>query len=73
VGWGSTPVMSTTRHSTSSHSTPGHVQKDLGNLLKKFSAVTTDTIDPVKLSDVEAVASYSWINSKTPTIAVPGA
>jgi hypothetical protein len=67
--------MSTTRHSTSSHSAsvPAHIQKDVENLLKSFSTVTTETADTIKLSDVEAVASYSWINSKTPTIAVPGA
>jgi hypothetical protein len=65
--------MSTPRHNTSSHSAPPHIQKDLGNLLKSFSAVTTDAADAIKLSGLEAVASYSWINSKTPTIAVPGA
>jgi len=64
--------MSTSRHNTTSHTAPADIQKDLGNLLKRFSAVATDATDTIKLSGVEAVASYSWIDSKTPTIAVPG-
>lgn len=47
------------------------VSKDLGDRLKDFSS-TTSVTEPVKISEVIPVASYSWIEAKTPTIAVPG-
>jgi hypothetical protein len=45
---------------------------DLGDLLKQFSVGACNTTDAIKLSEVEPVASYSWINERAPTIAVPG-
>ena len=54
-------------------SQPTYIKKDLGNPLKHFSPAASGASEPVKIKDVQAVASYSWIDAKAPTIAVPGA
>jgi hypothetical protein len=51
------------------NSTAAHITKDLGPVLKQFSS---ERSAEVSISDVQPVASYSWIDEKTPTIAVPG-
>jgi len=53
-------------------SQPTYIKKDLGNPLKHFSPAASGASEPVKIKDVQAVASYSWIDAKAPTIAVPG-
>jgi len=50
---------------------PAHINKDLGGLLKRFTSTASIT-QAVKVTDVQTVASYSWIEAPTPTIAVPG-
>ncbi|KIJ62271.1 hypothetical protein HYDPIDRAFT_30535 [Hydnomerulius pinastri MD-312] len=45
--------------------------KDLQSPIKTLPLVTSEP-SPVKLCDVKAIASYSWIEAPTPTIAVPG-
>jgi hypothetical protein len=52
-------------------STPPHVEKDLGDLLKRFTRAS-DQAPALKITDVQAIASYSWLDAPTPTIAVPG-
>ncbi|KAG9013884.1 hypothetical protein FRB94_004264 [Tulasnella sp. JGI-2019a] len=46
------------------------VTKDLQQAVKRFTPSTTTT-GAIKISDVEAVASYSWLDEPSPTILVP--
>ncbi|KAG9013885.1 hypothetical protein FRB94_004265 [Tulasnella sp. JGI-2019a] len=48
------------------------VMKDLQQAVKHFTPSASATA-AVKISDVRSVASYSWLNERTPTILVPGA
>lgn len=54
-------------------SQPDHsfILKDLADKVAKFKQ-STDTLSPVKITNVKPIASYSWIEAATPTIAVPG-
>jgi hypothetical protein len=45
--------------------------KGLEELVKKFDPAT-NVRDVVKITDVQPVASYSWIEANSPTIAIPG-
>jgi hypothetical protein len=49
-----------------------HIRKDLGKQIKQFAPGTKDVSQVVQITDLQAVASYSWLDSVTPTIAVPG-
>jgi hypothetical protein len=57
--------------------TSEHIRKDLDQLLKTFTPASDNNntaSDAFQISDVQPIASYSWINNDTimPTIAVPG-
>ncbi|KAG2109056.1 uncharacterized protein F5147DRAFT_693865 [Suillus discolor] len=47
------------------------ILKDLGDKVAKFKR-STATLSPVEITNVKPIASYSWIEAATPTIAVPG-
>jgi hypothetical protein len=47
------------------------ILKDLADQVAKFKR-STDTLSPVEITNVKPIASYSWIEAATPTIAVPG-
>jgi hypothetical protein len=49
-----------------------HSDSTYGDPVKTFSPTVFEAAGAIELSDVKAVASYSWIDAKTPTIAVPG-
>jgi hypothetical protein len=50
---------------------PSSLQADLGRRIKQFLLPAGGST--LKISKIQPVASYSWIDAKTPTIAVPGA
>lgn len=52
--------------------TPTYINKDIGELVKSFAVAANKATEVVTISDVQVVGSYSWIDAKTPTIAVPG-
>ncbi|KAF8841507.1 hypothetical protein BDN67DRAFT_515282 [Paxillus ammoniavirescens] len=60
------------RHSGSGD--PAFISKDLEAPITTLSIdyVTSTDLINAQLSDVKAVASYSWLEAATPTIAVPG-
>ncbi|KAG1763554.1 microtubule associated protein-domain-containing protein [Suillus occidentalis] len=47
------------------------ITKDLSSEVAKFKP-STDALSPVEITNVKPIASYSWIETATPTIAVPG-
>ncbi|KAG2742499.1 hypothetical protein P692DRAFT_20956079 [Suillus brevipes Sb2] len=47
------------------------ITKDLSSKVAKFKP-STDALSPVEITNVKPIASYSWIEAATPTIAVPG-
>ncbi|OJA09735.1 hypothetical protein AZE42_06861 [Rhizopogon vesiculosus] len=47
------------------------ILKDVADEVTQFTQ-STDSLSPVKIINVKPVASYSWIEARTPTIAVPG-
>lgn len=47
------------------------ILKDLADKVVNFKR-STDTLSPVEITNVKPIASYSWIEASTPTIAVPG-
>jgi hypothetical protein len=48
------------------------ILKDVADEVIKFTKSTGTTLSPVSITDVKPIASYSWIEARTPTIAVPG-
>ncbi|KAG9013886.1 hypothetical protein FRB94_004266 [Tulasnella sp. JGI-2019a] len=60
------------QYNTQATSSPSHVTKDLQQVVKRFTPSVTAT-GAIKISDVQAVASYSWLDESTPTVLVPGA
>ncbi|KAG8859345.1 hypothetical protein FRB96_004560 [Tulasnella sp. 330] len=61
-----------TPYTDSTESAPNHVTKDLQQVVQRFTPNIAAT-GQVKISDVEAIASYSWLEEISPTILVPGA
>jgi hypothetical protein len=59
-------------YSSASTGKPAYLKKDLGDQLKSFSPATNEAPEVVKITDVQVIGSYSWIDAQTPTIAVPG-
>ncbi|KIJ62266.1 hypothetical protein HYDPIDRAFT_158061 [Hydnomerulius pinastri MD-312] len=52
---------------------PAFLLKDLQAPITRFSTdLSARTVGAVELKDLKAIASYSWIDAVTPTIAVPG-
>ena len=51
--------------------TPAYLKKDLARVIKVFSPGTSNVSEEAEINNVHPVASYSWIDEKTPTIAVP--
>ncbi|KAG2354836.1 hypothetical protein BDR07DRAFT_1474275 [Suillus spraguei] len=47
------------------------ILKDLADKVVNFKR-STDTLSPAEITNVKPIASYSWIEAATPTIAVPG-
>ncbi|OAX36391.1 hypothetical protein K503DRAFT_721461 [Rhizopogon vinicolor AM-OR11-026] len=47
------------------------ILKDVADEVTQFTQ-STDSLSPVKIINVKPIASYSWIEARTPTIAVPG-
>ena len=47
------------------------ILKDVADEVTKFTQ-STGALSPVKITNVKPLASYSWIEARTPTIAVPG-
>jgi len=47
------------------------ILKDVADEVTKFTE-STGALSPVKIINVQPIASYSWIEARTPTIAVPG-
>lgn len=67
------PTMSSryTRYNGPSTPTPSFIRKDLGDVLRKFSPAEIIASKAITVSNVQEVASYSWIDAPMPTIAVP--
>ncbi|KAG1805868.1 hypothetical protein EV424DRAFT_1578108 [Suillus variegatus] len=59
------------RATESSQPDNSFILKDLGDKVAKFKR-STGTLSPVEVTNVKPIASYSWIEAATPTIAVPG-
>lgn len=59
------------RVTESSQPDTSFVLKDLADKVARFKR-STDTLSPVEITNVKPIASYSWIEAATPTIAVPG-
>lgn len=59
------------RLTESSQPDTSFILRDLADKVAKFKR-STDTLSPVEITNVKPVASYSWIEAATPTIAVPG-
>lgn len=51
--------------------TPAYITKDLVQVLEVLTP-RAGTKEEVEISDTEPIASYSWLDEKTPTILVPG-
>ncbi|KAG9019854.1 hypothetical protein FRB90_003444 [Tulasnella sp. 427] len=52
------------------NSSQAYISKNLGDLLETFQ-VPTDASERVEITNVQTVASYSWVEAPTPTIVVP--
>ncbi|KAG1745762.1 hypothetical protein EDB19DRAFT_1927161 [Suillus lakei] len=59
------------RVTESSQSDSSFILKDLADKVAKFKR-STDYLSPVDITNMKPIASYSWIEAATPTIAVPG-
>jgi len=64
--------MSSHRSNTNSLPTTKFNKKGLTKQLKVFTPASASASDTLQITDVQAIASYSWLNTTTPTIAVPG-
>lgn len=42
----------------------------LGLKIEEFTP--SSTVEPIEISDVKPIASYTWLDSSEPTIVVPG-
>ncbi|KAG1724963.1 hypothetical protein EDB19DRAFT_1915270 [Suillus lakei] len=58
------------RVTESSQSDSSFILKDLADKVAKFKR-STDDLSPVDITNMKPIASYSWIEAATPTIAVP--
>ncbi|KAJ8584214.1 hypothetical protein M405DRAFT_866416 [Rhizopogon salebrosus TDB-379] len=59
------PVAQSSQPDTSS------IHKDIADEVTEFTK-STGALSPVKITNVKPIASCSWIEARTPTIAVPG-
>ncbi|KAG2112945.1 hypothetical protein BD769DRAFT_1673915 [Suillus cothurnatus] len=59
------------RVTESSQPDTSFILRDLADKVAEFKQ-STDTLSPVEITNVKPIASYSWIEAPTPTIAVPG-
>jgi hypothetical protein len=64
--------MSSHRSNTNRTPPTEFIKKDLTQQLKVFTPASASASDALQITDVQAIASYSWLKTTTPTIAVPG-
>jgi hypothetical protein len=60
------------RGNANSSPTTKFIKNNLTQRLKVFTPASAGDSDALHITDVQAIASYSWLKTTTPTIAVPG-